>query len=117
LIKLGAGQHPLRGKRGNLQAQSKDIILLNWNVPTTPRQVMGFIGFAIFYLRWCPWFEMKIKPMQDSISEQTINHVFNSSEFGANTIKAFHDIFSFLGLGFSLVCQPADSAELIAAMN
>jgi hypothetical protein len=101
---------------------------------------MGFIGFAIFYLRWCPWFEMKIKPMRDSISEHTLDHVFNSSEFGAGAIKAFHKIrdyilskpilqqaniekrfylktnFSALGLGF-LLCQPDNSAESIAAMN
>jgi hypothetical protein len=77
--------------------------------------------------------------LPDSISEQTIDYVFNSSEFGADAIKAFQDIqdyilskpilqranikkrfylktnFSTLGLGFAL-CQP-DNSELIAAMN
>jgi hypothetical protein len=125
---------------GNSPAQSKDIILTNWKVPTTPRHVMGFIGFAIFYLRWCPWFEMKIKPMRESISDHTIDHVFTASEFGTAAISAFHEIrdyilskpilqranikkrfylktdFSALGLGFAL-CQPDDSAESIAAMN
>jgi hypothetical protein len=47
-------------KGGNTPAKSKDILLVNWQVPSTPRQILGFIGFAIFYLRWCPWFELKI---------------------------------------------------------
>jgi hypothetical protein len=44
----------VHSKGGNTPAQSKDIILSNWKVPSTPRHVLGFIGFAIFYLRWCP---------------------------------------------------------------
>jgi hypothetical protein len=101
---------------------------------------MGFIGFAIFYLRWCPWFEMKIKPMRESISDLTLDHQFTTSEFGPAAIESFEYIrnyilskpilqranirkrfylktdFSALGLGFAL-CQPDDSPESIAAMN
>jgi hypothetical protein len=51
-------------KGGNSLAQSKDIILTNWNVPTTPRHVMGLIGFAIFYLRWFPWtYPLHVRPI------------------------------------------------------
>jgi hypothetical protein len=127
-------------ERGNTPAESKDIILTNWNVPWTPRHVMGFIGFAKFYLRWCPWFEMKIKPMRESISDHTLDHIFTASEFGSAAVQSFHYIqdyilskpilqranlkksfylktdFSTLGLGFAL-CQPNDSAESITAMN
>jgi hypothetical protein len=127
-------------KGGNSPAQSKDILLTNWKVPSTPRHVMGFIGFAIFYLRWCPWFEMKIKPMREAIADHTLDHTFVGSEFGEPAIKAFRFIrdyilskpilqranikkrfylktdFSALGLGFAL-CQPDDSPESTAAMN
>jgi hypothetical protein len=51
----------MRKDGGNTPAKSKDPILTNWKIPTTPREIMAFIGFAaIFYLRRCPWFELKI---------------------------------------------------------
>jgi hypothetical protein len=116
--------------------------MVNWNIPTTPRRQhsMGFIGFAIFYLRWCPWFEIKIKTMRDSISDHTLDRQLTTSEFGSAAVKSFQCIcnnilskpilqqaninkrlylktdFSALGLSFAL-CQPKDSAESIAAMH
>jgi hypothetical protein len=117
---------------GNLRAESKDILLTNWKIPSTPRDVMAFIGFAIFYLRWIPWFEMKIKPLRDFISEHTIDQQFTKSEFGESAIKSFKEVrvyllskpilqranilkqfylktdFSSHGLGFAL-CQPDDA--------
>jgi hypothetical protein len=125
---------------GNSPAESKDVILKNWVVPTSPRHVMAFIGFAIFYLRWCPWFEMKIKPMRETISDHTIDHVFTKSQFSTAVMKSFYEIrdyilskpilqranilkrfylkadFCSIGLGFAL-CQPDDSPESIAAMK
>jgi hypothetical protein len=122
---------------GNTPAQSKDSILSNWKIPSTPRHVLGFIGFAIFYLRWCPWFELKIKPLRNIISEYTLDHTFLPTEFNSSCIQIFHDIrdhilakpilqranirkrfylktdFSSLGLGFAL-CQPDDSDESIS---
>jgi hypothetical protein len=43
-------RHPVFAEGGNTPAKSKDIILSNWKVPEAPRQILGFIGFAIFYL-------------------------------------------------------------------
>lgn len=81
---------------GNSPTDSKDVILNNWVIPTSPRHVMAFIGFAIFYLRWCPWFEMKIKPMRDSISDHTIDHVFTKSEFPQTAIQSFYGIRDYI---------------------
>jgi hypothetical protein len=77
---------------GNTPAQSKDSILSNWKIPSTPRHVLGFIGFAIFYLRWCPWFELRIKPLRNTISEYTLDHIFLPTEFNPACVKIFNDI-------------------------
>ena len=125
---------------GNTPAESKDIILENWKIPSTPREAMGFIGFAIFYLRWCPWFEQTISPIREAMSDFTLDHTFSAEQFPPPAIAAFHKVrrhilskpilqraniekrfylktdFSALGLGFAL-CQPDDSDESIAAMQ
>jgi hypothetical protein len=129
-------------KGGNTPAQPKDMIILsNWKVPSTPRHVLGFVGFAIFYLRWCSWFELKIRPLRQTIADYTLDHQFSPEEFNEECVKVFEDIrdhimakpilqranirkrfylktdFSSLGLiGFTL-CQPDDTDESIAAMK
>jgi hypothetical protein len=127
-------------KGDNTPAQSKDIILSNWKVPSTPRHVLGFVGFAIFYLRWCPWFELKIRPLCQTIADYTLDHQFSPEEFNKECVKVFEDIrdhimakpilqranirklfylktdFSSLGLGFAL-CQPDDADKLVAIMK
>jgi hypothetical protein len=66
----------------NTPAPSKDIILLlNWKIPLTLRHILGFIGFTMFYLRWCPWFEIKIGPLQyQTIVDYMLNHQFSLKE-------------------------------------
>jgi hypothetical protein len=99
---------------------------------------LGFVGFAIFYLRWCPWFELKIRPLRQTIADYTLNHQFSPAEFNEECVKVFEDIrdhimakpilqranirkrfylktdFCSLGLGFAL-CQLDDADESIAA--
>jgi hypothetical protein len=72
---------------GNTPAESKDILLYNWKALSTPREVLGIIGFAIFYLGWCPWFELKIKPLRAIISEHPLDYKFSEGDFDRTTIN------------------------------
>jgi hypothetical protein len=89
---------------------------------------------------WCPWFELKIRPLRQTIADYTLDHQFSPEEFNEECVKVFEDIrdhimvkpilqranirkrfylktdFSSLGLGFAL-CQPDDADESIAAMK
>ena len=124
---------------GNSPAASKDILLKHWKVPATPRDALAFIGFAIFYLRWLPWFEQEIRPIRATISEFHLDHEYLPGQFPAAAIAAFHSVrkqilskpilqradikkrfylktdFSAIGLGFAL-CQPDNQPESLAAM-
>jgi hypothetical protein len=128
----------MRKDGGNTPAKSKDPILTDWKVPTTPREVMAFIGFAIFYLRWCPWFELKIRPLRFAMQGKPIDHKFTKEEFDETKVQVFESVckhilskpilqranidkrfylktdFLSKGLGFAL-CQPDDSPESMAA--
>ena len=42
--------------QGNTPPMSKQKLLKEWKPIQTPRDLMSFIGFAIFYLRWIPFF-------------------------------------------------------------
>eukprot|EP00978_Attheya_sp_CCMP212_P022735 scaffold68222_cov39-Attheya_sp.AAC.1 len=100
---------------------------------------MSFIGFSIFYVRWIPYFELKVKPLHELISRHILDFVF-TDEFNdeckrvyekikthilsapilqrANIRKRFYlkTDFSAVGLGFA-ICQPDDSPEALAAMQ
>jgi hypothetical protein len=121
---------------GNNPAESKDILLHNWKTPSMLREVLGFIGFATFYLGWCPWFELKIKPLHAIISEHPLDYKFSEGDFDAAAVSIFQGVrdhilgkpilqrasirkrfylktdFSSLGLGFAL-CQPDNTTEYI----
>jgi hypothetical protein len=54
---------------GNVPARSKHVLLHNWKAPQTARAYLSLIGFAIFYLKWMPWFELKIAPIRKIIKD------------------------------------------------
>ena len=60
-------------KEGNSPASSKFDMLKIWKEPTTARTVIGFIGFTMFYMRWIPYFELKITPLRDLIRGQELD--------------------------------------------
>jgi hypothetical protein len=49
------------------------VLLHNWKIPQTARAYLSFIGFAIFYLRWMPWFELKIAPIRKIIKDYQLD--------------------------------------------
>lgn len=127
-------------KKGNSPARSKFERLEQWKTPTCPRDIMSFIGFAIFYLRWISHFELRVKPLRALIKEFPIDHQFTAEQFTqehktifetmkdfilskpilqrANISKRFYlkTDFSKVGLGWAL-CQPDDSEAAREAMK
>ena len=51
-------------EQGNFPARSKHQLLEAWPKPVNVRDVLSLIGFGMFYSRWIPYFEMKIKPLR-----------------------------------------------------
>jgi hypothetical protein len=126
---------------GNIPARSKHVLLHNWKAPNRARASLSFVGFAIFYLKWMPWFELKIAPIRKIIKDSGLDEelVASPDTKKANQVqeyvKAFllsepilqraniHKRFYFLktdfsakGLGYAL-CQPDDTPEALAAMR
>eukprot|EP00978_Attheya_sp_CCMP212_P028534 scaffold98746_cov61-Attheya_sp.AAC.5 len=125
---------------GNQPASSKFELIKTWKTPTTPRKIMSFIRFAIFYVRRIPYFELRAKPMRELISAHPIDHNFEEGQFNDACQKAYTNLkdhilsapilqraaitkrfylkidFSAVGLGFAL-CQPDNSTEALEAMK
>jgi hypothetical protein len=74
----------LHKKGGNSPARSKDSTLRTWNLPKIPRGILAFIGFAIFYLKWVPWFEIKVQPLREFVSSYPLNHPLTPDKFPAS---------------------------------
>jgi hypothetical protein len=49
---------------GNCPAKSKFDLISDWKLPTTGQSLHSFVGLVNFYARYCPYFEIKIKPMR-----------------------------------------------------
>ena len=47
---------------GNCPAQYKFDIINNWNLPVTGSSLRSFVGLVMFYHRYGPYLEMRIKP-------------------------------------------------------
>jgi hypothetical protein len=86
---LVAGIHT---SSGNTPAQSKDVILHKiGRFRLLSREALGFIGFAIFYLRWFPWIELKIKPLDAIIGDNALDHNFPGANFDTASISILEE--------------------------
>ena len=80
---------------GNMPAASKFGMLNAWKYPSTPREIMAFIGFAIFYFKWIPYFEMKVSPLRNLIKSCSLDSKFSEGAFdvahkiSCNIVKSF----------------------------
>jgi hypothetical protein len=125
---------------GNSPARSKHVTIRNWKMPQTPRDILSFVSFAIFYLKWVPWFELKVQPLRAIISSWPLDHLLNEEEFNKDAVAVYEYLreyllsspmlqrasihkrfylkadFSALSVGYAL-CQPDDNPESIAAME
>ena len=56
-------------------AQSKFMLLKTWSAPEFVRDVTKFIGFAQFYSRFIPNFEMRVAPLRTVTKEGYTNPI------------------------------------------
>jgi hypothetical protein len=49
---------------GNCPAQSKFNLITDWPLPATGSALISFIGLLTFYFIYCPWFEIRVKPLR-----------------------------------------------------
>ena len=49
-------------KRGLIPAHSKFNLLRDWPPPPSTKRMHSFVGFASFYKKWIPFFELVIQP-------------------------------------------------------
>jgi hypothetical protein len=50
---------------GNRPAMSKHELLKTWPKPTIVRDIASFIGFAVFYSVFIPWFETRVTRLRE----------------------------------------------------
>ena len=49
---------------GNCPARSKFDLITDWPVPASGPTLGSFIGLLTFYNCYCPWFEIRVKPLR-----------------------------------------------------
>jgi len=49
---------------GNCPALSKFDLINDWPLPKTSQALVSFIGLLTFYCVYCPWFEIRVKPLR-----------------------------------------------------
>ena len=54
---------------GNCPAESKFDLIRDWQLPSTGQGLRSFISLCNFYHRFCPWFEVSVKPFLSLVSE------------------------------------------------
>ena len=124
---------------GNRPAMSKHQLLQHWPQPDTVRDVAKLIGFAQFYSKFIPHFELRIAPLHGLTTNFEYTELV-APHWSAPAQASFDDIkqailsdpclkrfnhqrlivlrtdFSSQGFGY-VVCQPGNDDVLNAAMN
>ena len=123
---------------GNRPAQSKHELLRTWPRPEIIRDVAKIIGFAQFYSKYIPQFELRISRLQDLIVKREytdpiadlwtddcqlafddIRHAIISDpcliRFNYRRLIVLRTDFSSLGFGY-VICQPNHDSASEAAM-
>jgi len=54
---------------GNCPASSKFDLVNDWNLPSNGQGLRSFVSLCNFYHKFCPWFEVSVKPLRSLISE------------------------------------------------
>jgi len=122
---------------GNCPAKSKFNMITDWALPTTGAGLHSFVGLVMFYHRYAPYLEMRVKPLRILI-KQYFRMNIPIMAWTVELIKLFEDIkisitsspvlarydpskptflktdWSAEGMGW-IMMQPADDAESTAA--
>ena len=56
-----------------MPAKSKHVLLNIWTKPVEIRDVASFITFEMFYMKWIPFFEIKVLPLRKICNSATWN--------------------------------------------
>ena len=51
-------------RKGNCLAQSKFDLIQDWKLPTLRQSLFSFIGLVMFYHRYAPYMETRLKPLR-----------------------------------------------------
>jgi hypothetical protein len=124
---------------GNCPAESKFDLVADWTLPSNGQGLRSFVSLCNYYHRFCPWFEVSVKPFRSLISEfhrQPIPPDRWTPDLVSLFEKLKHDIVSspllarfdsskpcFLKTDWSanafgfILMQPDDSPESIAALD
>jgi hypothetical protein len=123
----------------NCPAQSKFMLLKTWPAPEFVRDIAKFIGFAQFYSRFIPNFEMRAAPLRALIkgeyTDPIADHWTPQAESAWNDLKeailsdpciqrfdyrklvVLHTDFSSFGFGYVLLQPGNDEASVRAAQD
>jgi hypothetical protein len=124
---------------GNRPAMSKHQLLVHWPLPEFVRDVAKIVGFAQFYGKFIPQFELRISPLRDLITKleytepvaphwttaaqdsfDDIKHAILSDpclkRFDHNCLIVLRSDFSSKGFGY-VICQPGNDNASTTAMN
>ena len=123
---------------GNRPAQSKYMLLKTWPAPEFVRNVVKFIGFAQFYSRFIPNFEMHAASLRTLIKEEYTDpiaqHWTPDAEhawkylkdaiisdpciqcFNHRMLVVLRTDFSSMGFGYVLL-QPGNEEALVKAVQ
>jgi hypothetical protein len=123
---------------GNRPAQSKHVLLQTWPEPTEVRCIAKFVGFAQFYSRWIPTFELRISALRAITTNdysEPIGPYWNTAakaefddicmallsdpvikRFDHTKLVVLRTDFSSYGFGFVLL-QPGNNQASIDAAN
>ena len=123
---------------GNCPAESKYPLINDWPTPTTIKSLHSFICLCNFYSRYCPWFEVNLKPFRTLVRETPNTSAIPVAFWDSNTTSLFTSLkqditsspclarfdrhkpiflktdYSALGMALALM-QPDDSKESRAA--
>jgi hypothetical protein len=124
---------------GNRPAQSKFMLLKTWPAPEFVRDIAKFIGFAQFYSRFIPNFDMRAAPLRSLIkgeyTDPIAQHWTPEVETAWNDLKdaivsdpciqrfdhrklvVLRSDFSSLGFGYVLLQPGNDEASVRAAQD
>jgi RNase H-like domain found in reverse transcriptase/Reverse transcriptase (RNA-dependent DNA polymerase) len=123
----------------NCPAKSKYTLIDDWSIPTMVKSLHSFICLCNFYSRYCPWFEVTLKPFRTLVREQPSTATIPTTIWSPSTTALYHKLkqditsspcivlfdrhkpvflktdYSALGMALALM-QPDDSDESRVAM-
>ena len=94
---------------GNYPAASKVDLITDWKLPLASQSLHSFVGMVIFYHKYAPYLEMRIKPLRKLIKDYFRKPILLIA-WSPDIISLLHDIK--LCITTSTVLARFDSAKI-----